>query len=70
MATKMKQQTILQYQGRDVDLSAVEANIKNAWKEAGNKVSAIESLNIYVKPEEGMAYYVVNQTTEGKVQLV
>ena len=69
MAVKTKQRMVLQYQGREADLSAVEANIRNQWKEAGNKISAIETLDIYVKPEEGMAYYVVNREIEGKVEL-
>ena len=66
---KIKQQTILQFDGQDVELSAVEANVKQAWKDAGNKVSDIVSLDIYVKPQEGKAYYVVNGEVEGKVEL-
>ena len=69
MAAKIKQQTILQFDGNDYDLVAVEANVKKDWKDAGNKLSDIESLDIYVKPQEGKAYYVVNKTVEGKIDL-
>lgn len=70
MAAK-KQQTsmILQFGGNDYDLSAVEANIKKAWKDAGRKLTEMETLDIYVKPEEAAAYYVVNKDVEGKVEL-
>ena len=69
MAGKIKQQLILQFNGQDADLSAIEANVKQAWKDAGNKVADIASLDIYVKPQEGKAYYVVNKETEGVVDL-
>ena len=69
MAAKLKQAVILQFDGKEADLSAVEANVKQAWKDAGHKLTEIQSLDIYVKPEEDMAYYVVNKETEGKVAL-
>ena len=66
---KMKQQIFLQFNEQEVELSVVEANVKKDWKEAGKKLSEIESLDIYVKPQEGKAYYVVNKEVEGKVDL-
>ena len=69
MAAKIKQQLILQFDGNDVDLSAIEANVKQEWKDAGRKLSDIATLDIYVKPQEGKAYYVVNKEVEGSVDL-
>ena len=69
MAAKIKQQMILQFDGQDVDLSVVEANVKQNWKDAGRKVSEIASLDIYVKPQEGKAFYVVNGEVDGAVDL-
>ena len=66
---KIKEQILLQYQGQEADVTAVAAKVKQAWKDAGNKVSDIVSVNAYVKPEEGMIYYVINDTQEGKVAL-
>ena len=66
---KINQQMTLQFNGRDFDLGAVEANVKKNWKESGRKLSEIADLDIYVKPEEATAYYVVNKETEGKVEL-
>lgn len=66
---KINQQFVLQFNGREFDLAAVEANVKKNWKEAGHKLTEIADLDIYVKPEEATAYYVVNKEIEGKVEL-
>ena len=69
MAAKIKQQMILQFDGKDIDISAVEVNVKQNWKDAGRKVSEIASLDIYVKPQEAKAYYVVNGEVDGAIDL-
>lgn len=69
MATKIKQQMILQFDGQEVEMSSIEAAAKQAWKDAGRKLTEIESLDIYVKPQEGKAYYVFNKEVEGTVDL-
>ncbi len=66
---KINQQMTLQFNGREFDLGAVEANVKKDWKDAGKKLSDIVDLDIYVKPEEATVYYVVNKQVEGKVEL-
>ena len=66
---KIKQQMFLQFNEQEVELSAVEANVKKDWKETGKKLTDIETLDIYIKPQEGKAYYVVNRAVEGKVDL-
>lgn len=66
---KIKQQMFLQFNEQEVELSQVEANVKKDWKEAGKKLTEIESLDIYIKPQEAKAYYVVNKAVEGKVDL-
>lgn len=66
---KMLIKNVLQYNGREFDLGAVEANVKNDWKAQGNKLTAIETLDIYVKPDEAKVYYVVNGEVNGSVDL-
>jgi hypothetical protein len=66
---KINQQMILQFNGREFDLGAVEANVKKNWKDSGKKLSEIVDLDIYVKPEEAAVYYVVNKEIEGKIEL-
>ena len=66
---KINQTMTLQFNGREFDLGAVEANVKKDWKDAGKKLSDIADLDIYVKPQEAKVYYVVNKEVEGKVEL-
>ena len=66
---KINQQFVLQFNGQEFDLAAVEANVKKNWKESGRKLSEIVDLDIYVKPEEAAVYYVVNKETDGKIEL-
>lgn len=50
-------------------MSAVEEKVKAQVVAEGVKASAIKSLNIYVKPFENAAYYVVNGDVTGRVDL-
>ena len=66
---KINQHMVLQFNDREFDLDAIEANVKKNWKDSGKKLSEIVDLDMYVKPEEAAVYYVVNKETEGKVEL-
>ena len=66
---KINQQMVLQFDGQEFDLGAVEANVKKDWKDAGRKLTEIQTLDIYVKPQEAKVYYVVNKEVDGKVDL-
>ncbi|MBQ8092908.1 MAG: hypothetical protein IJ242_04960 [Clostridia bacterium] len=68
-AVKVKEQTILQFAGKSAEIGDLNAKVRQAWKDAGNKVGDLKTIDIYVKPEEGMAYYVINGETEGKIEL-
>ena len=50
-------------------MSTVEEKVKAQFVAEGNKASAIKSLNIYVKPFENAAYYVINGDVTGRVDL-
>ena len=50
-------------------MSTVEEKIKAQIVAEGVKASAIKSLNIYLKPVENKAYYVVNGDVTGSVDL-
>ncbi len=65
----VKAQTIVQFQNKEVDLVLVEERVKAAFVAEGNKASSIKTINIYVKPEEYSAYYVINGKFSGRVDL-
>ncbi|HIV39962.1 MAG TPA: histone [Candidatus Blautia stercorigallinarum] len=71
--TEVKESVFLQFAGAEYNLDDVKANVKKAWMaETGKKESDISDIQIYVKPEEHAAYYVVNgEFVEGgrKVEL-
>lgn len=70
---EIKESVFVQFAGAEYNLDDVKANVKKAWMaETGKKESDIKDIQIYVKPEEHAAYYVVNgEFVEGgrKVEL-
>lgn len=50
-------------------MASVEEKVKAQYVAEGHKASSIKSLNIYVKPFENSAYYVVNGDVTGRVDL-
>ena len=52
----------------DVVANVIE-RAKEAFTADGHRASSIKSLKVYLKPEEYAAYYVINDTYAGKVNL-
>ena len=65
----VKPEIIVQYQDREVDTAAVEERVKAQFVAEGHKAGFIRKLNIYIKPEEYSAYYVINDKFSGRVDL-
>lgn len=70
--TKAKAETVaetvnvtIEFAGRNTSVNDVVEAVKAAYKADGN-TDAIETVNVYVQPENGVAYYVVNGKEEGK----
>ena len=59
----------VQFAGKEIVTDGLVETVKEIWKDAGHRVSSIKSLDIYVKPEESAAYYVINGTETGRVEL-
>ena len=65
----LKPEVFIQFQGQE---AVVEEAIRKATDEyvaAGHRASSIKSLQVYLKPEENAAYYVINQKAAGRVDL-
>lgn len=65
----MKVEKFVEYGGKQVDLKSLTDVVKETWKGYGNLVKDLKSIDIYVKPEENMCYYVINGETEGKFEI-
>ena len=62
-----KENVVVQFGGKEVEIDAIVAAAKADFR-ANNK-GCVRTINVYVKPEDNAAYYVVNNKTEGKVEL-
>ena len=45
------------------------AKVTENWVALGHRASSIKSLDLYVKPEDMAAYYVINGKESGKIAL-
>ncbi|MDE7200052.1 MAG: hypothetical protein K2O15_14405 [Lachnospiraceae bacterium] len=62
-------EVILQYREYEVNMDDVTARVKAHYLAKGHKADSIENMQIYVKPEDFTAYYVINDGVVGKVNL-
>ena len=67
-ADKLTAKVFLQYQGEEVDVSALVEAAKTAFH-SQKKRTLVTDLKLYMKPEERAAYYVINEKFEGKIPM-
>ena len=66
---EMATEVILQYRGYEVNMDDVTERVKAHYVAKGNTPESIENMQIYVKPEDFTAYFVINDGVVGKVNL-
>lgn len=66
---EVKPQVTVQLWDKEFDIATVEQNVKAQYVSEGHRAGSIKKICIYVKPEEGYAYYVINEKHEGRVYL-
>lgn len=57
---ELKPEIYLEYHGHQIEGTSVVEKVKESFVSSGHRVSSIKSLQIYMKPEEFKAYYVIN----------
>lgn len=60
---------IFQYREYEASMDVVTDRVKSHYYAKGHEQGSIESIQIYVKPEDFTAYYVINDGIVGKVNL-
>ncbi len=60
----MKNDILVEFQGRQIDTNAQMNRFKEIWKEQGGKVKDLEDVKLYINVEQGVVYYVVNGDVE------
>lgn len=63
----IKVKAIVEYYGKQVEEKEIIASVKKAWTKSGRKVGEIKAIDLYIKPEEGAVYYVINGVDTGAV---
>ncbi len=66
---KKKEEIIIQYRQLEGNMDTVLERIYDQYARKGNDVSKIEKLQVYIKPEDFAAYFVINDAYDGKVPL-
>lgn len=67
--TDLKPEIFIQFDGKEAVLEEAVEKAKSQFVAEGHRVSSIKSLQVYLKPEEHAAYYVINQKFAGRVDL-
>lgn len=65
----MKTNLYVEYNGEQFEDKTFVNKVKEIWTNEGNRIKDIDSLNLYVKPQEKAVYYVINDTVTGKLAL-
>ena len=65
-SAEAKTTIILEYCARQVTETTMIAGAKKVWADAG-RTEAIETMELYVKPEDGAVYCVINGEPVGKI---
>ena len=62
-----KKNIVIQYQGRERSEENLLSMIKRDAIKKGLKDEEIEHVDVYIKPEEQMVFYVINKEVEGSI---
>lgn len=63
MAKVIKTAINIQHEGMEVTDKQIIDSIKKRWTESGKLIKDLNKIDIYVKPSEGMVYYVIEDVT-------
>ena len=65
----LTQNVYVQFAGLEISTADLTAKVTEEWVALGHRASSIKSLDLYVKPEDMAAYYVINGKESGKIAL-
>ena len=68
-AAEKMEEIVIQYSAMEWKGSELMERAKAAYVAEGHRAAGIKSVNLYVKPEEKKAYYVINEKTTGSIDL-
>ncbi|MDO5392283.1 MAG: DUF6465 family protein [Eubacteriales bacterium] len=68
-STSMKMNFCVQFMGKEYTEQEIVNQIKTDWKNEGNKIGDMKTLDIYMKVEEAKVYYVINGSINKELAL-
>ena len=68
-STSMKMNFCVQFMGKEYTEQEIVNQIKTDWKNEGNKIGDMKTLDIYMKVEEAKVYYVINGSVNKELAL-
>lgn len=66
---ELRPEVVIQYAGNAVLVEKIVEKVKKMYLDDGHYLASLKSLQVYVKPEENAAYYVINKKRNGKIDL-
>ena len=67
---EVQEEVFVQYGSNEVLTAKVVEKVKAAYIAEGHKADTIEKIRVYIKPEENMVYYVVNDEYASGINLL
>ena len=68
-STSMKMNFCVQFMGKEYTEQEIVNQSKTDWKNEGNKIGDMKTLDIYMKVEEAKVYYVINGSVNKELAL-
>ncbi len=68
-AAQKVEEVVIQFGGAEWTEAQLKQAAQDAYVAEGHRASTIKKLTVYVKPEEHMAYYVINDKITGSVAI-
>ncbi len=63
------EEVYVQFQELEITTKEIVDKAKQIYVAEGHRESSIKSLRLYIKPDEHMAYYVINEKMTGSIEL-
>ncbi len=66
----MKSSVYVEFYGEQISKDELVKEATKIWVDAGKKAADIKKIDLYVKPEEDKAYYVINDELDGSFHII
>ncbi len=68
-ALDLNTEVYVQFANQECIVKDVVARAKAQYVEEGHKLASVKSIQVYIKPEDNSAYYVINKKAAGRIDL-